>query len=104
MAERLVDGCRSDTCLLHQRARGGDGVLHQRPVDLQGGGRRPAETADLVAVLVLQLKELLRRLDRLGGGDDDRLGKEIEPGFPVAGHTHVVEQLVIILPVGLDRG
>ena len=102
MPESLVDRGRGDPGLFHQRARGGDGMLHQRPVDLQGGRRRPAKAADLVAILVRQVEKLLRRFHRLGGGDDDRLGKEIEPGFPVTGQAHVVEQFVIILAVRLE--
>ena len=102
MAERLVDRGRGDAGLLHQRARGGDGMFHQRPVDLQSGGCRPSEAADLVAVPVRQVEKLLGRLHRLGGGDDHGLGEKIEPGFPVSGHPHVVEQLVVILAVRLE--
>ena len=102
MAECLVDRGWGDAGLFHQRARGGDGVFHQRSVDLQGGYRRPSEAADLVTVLVRQVKKLLGRFHCLSGGDNDRLGKEVEPGFPVAGHTHVVEQLVVILAVRFE--
>ena len=77
MAERLVNGRRGDASLLYQRARGGNRMLHECPVDLQGGCRRPAETANLVSVLVRQIKELLRCFHSLGGGDDDGLGEEI---------------------------
>ncbi len=70
MAERLVDRGRSDAGLLHQRTRGGDGVLHERPVNLQGGCRRPAEATDLVAVLVRQIEEpLLRSEGRVARGN-----------------------------------
>ena len=42
-------------------------------------------------------REAAGRFGRLGGGDDDRLGKEVEPGSPVAGQAQVVMQLVVIL-------
>jgi hypothetical protein len=68
-------------------------MLNQCPVNLQGRCRRPAEAADLVAILIRQVQKLLRRFHRLGGGDDDRLGEEIEPGFPVAGQADVAQQV-----------
>jgi len=45
---------------------------------------------------------LLGRFHSLGGGDYDSLGKEIEPGFPVTGHAHIVQQLVVILTMRLE--
>ena len=57
---------------------------------------------DLVAILARQVEKLLGRFHSLGGGDDNGLGKEIEPSFPIAGQTDIVEQLIVILTVGLE--
>jgi hypothetical protein len=57
-------------------------MLHQRPVNLQGRCRRPADAPDLVAIMIRQVQKLLRRFYCLGGSDDNHLGAEIEPGFP----------------------
>jgi hypothetical protein len=59
-------------------------MLHQRPVDQQGGGPSPADLADLVSVLIRQIEELPHRFQHHYGGDDDRLGKKVEPPSQLA--------------------
>ena len=61
--------------------------------------RRPAKAADSVTVPIGKINKLPGRVHRLGSGDNDRLGEEIKPGFPVPAQTNLIQQLVIILPV-----
>lgn len=68
------------------------GFFQQSPVNVQGGRCRPAKPADSVAVKVREGDELPGRVHRLAGGDDDGLGEEVEPGFPVARQSSTVEQ------------
>jgi len=51
----------------------------------------PAEAADFITIFICQINKLLRCFHRLGGGDNDLLGEEVESGFPVSDQTHIVE-------------
>ena len=68
VTERFVDRGRSNAGLCHQPARGSNGPLHQRLVDLQSGRRRPAKASDSVPILIPQVEKLLGRFHCLGGG------------------------------------
>ena len=46
----------SNAGLLDEPTRGGNGVLHQRPVNLRGGCCYPAEAVDFVQVFLRQVE------------------------------------------------
>ncbi len=85
MSKTLVDGGRGDPGLFHQPAGVCNGSLHHSAMHLQGAASGATDPADLVSILICQIKEFPRRSHGLGGCCDDRLGEKIEPSFPVPG-------------------
>ena len=102
MTQALVDRGRGDADLFHQPPCRGNWTLHQRSMNPQSRCCRPAKAVDFVAMLTRQIDKLPGRVHCLGCSGNDRLREEIEPGFPVTGQADVIEQLVIILSMGLE--
>jgi hypothetical protein len=60
---------------------------------------RPAIFFFIFTCLIVQQP---RCLYGLFGSDNDRLGKKVEPCLPVTSQADIVEQLILVLPVGFE--